>query len=183
MTIGEYIAQELKTDQRLPFDTQQCIFPKKHVLTETGQVETHVYFLQEGIVEAGIHKEGEDRIIEFFYPHQFVSSYTSFLTQRKSDVYLVCLTDCKIERMNHTDLVAAYQHSLVANQLGRHLTERAYLQRVQKEKDFLVKSAEERYLDLLAQRPKVAMEIPVSKIAKYLGIHPESLSRIRKSIS
>lgn len=52
-----------------------------------------------------------------------------------------------------------------------------------REKDFLTKSAEQRYQALIAQRPDLIAQVPVHKIAKYLGIHPESLSRIRKQLA
>jgi len=46
----------------------------------------------------------------------------------------------------------------------------------------LTKSAQERYDELLSKRPDLIRLVPVNKIAKYLGIHPESLSRLRKNL-
>ena len=63
------------------------------------------------------------------------------------------------------------------------MNEQAYLRKVQREKDFLTKTAEERYNDLLKTHPDYIIQIPVNKIARYLGIHPESLSRIRKKLN
>ena len=57
-----------------------------------------------------------------------------------------------------------------------------FLARARREKDFLTLSAEERYLALMHKAPEVIQLIPVNKIARYLGIQPESLSRIRKSV-
>jgi hypothetical protein len=56
------------------------------------------------------------------------------------------------------------------------------LSRARREKDFLTLSAEERYRLLLEKDPNVVLQIPGNKIASYLGIKPESLSRIRRSI-
>ena len=67
--------------------------------------------------------------------------------------------------------------------MGRILTERAYMRKAQREKDLLSKTAEERYADLLSTRGEYVAQIPVNKLAKYLGIHPESLSRIRKKLN
>lgn len=58
-----------------------------------------------------------------------------------------------------------------------------YILKTNREKDFLTKSATERYNELVNIRPELIQYIPVHQIAKYLGIEPESLSRIRKAIS
>lgn len=93
------------------------------------------------------------------------------------------LTDCDVEIIQYKDIQKAYQTSLLANKLGRMVTEQYYIQKTKREKDFLSKSATERYNELLARRPELVQLIPVNMIAKYLGIKPESLSRIRKEIS
>ncbi len=72
---------------------------------------------------------------------------------------------------------------MVANQFGRHVTEHFFIQKLKRENDFLTKSAKEVYLNLISDRPEVIENIPVNKIAKYLGIDPESLSRIRAKTS
>src|SRR4030095_9524152 len=107
---------------------------------------------------------------------------TSFITQKPSDVQIVALTDCQLQAIQYDDLQSAYKTSFLANKLGRLLTEQIYIRKTQREKDFLTKSAEERYKDLISQRSELIQLIPINKIAKYLGIHPESLSRIRKEI-
>ena len=62
------------------------------------------------------------------------------------------------------------------------MTEQLYLRKVKREKDFLNKSVEERYADLLARQPLLIQHLAVDKIARYLGIHPNSLSRIRRKV-
>jgi len=66
--------------------------------------------------------------------------------------------------------------------LGRIETEKLYLKKVQREKALLTKTAEERYLSLLNTHPEIIQQISIRDISKYLGIQPESLSRIRKKI-
>jgi CRP-like cAMP-binding protein len=125
---------------------------------------------------------GEERILDFIFENNFFGAYTSLLTNQPSDVQLITLAKTKVEILDYNDLQNAYKTSLLANQLGRYVTERLYLNNTKREKDFLTKTAEQRYRELLEKRPDIISSIPVNKIAKYLGIHPESLSRIRKSI-
>jgi CRP-like cAMP-binding protein len=183
MFISEFIQERLGLKGPMPFEPLSLRFEKKSFVTKIKDIENHVYFLQKGIVEVGIHKEGDEKIIDFVFAGQFFSSYTSFLLRKPSDVYITCLTECMVEAIPYEVLQEAYKVSLLANQFGRIITETAFMERVKREKDFLSKSAEERYLELIERRPEVIQLIPGGRIAKYLGIHPESLSRIRKAIS
>ena len=157
-------------------------FKKGAIITHYGQIERKLYFINHGIVELSMLHNGEERIIDFFFHDSFVCAYTSFLKQEATDVQVTALTDCQMEVIEYHLLQEAYKTSLVANKLGRIMTEQAYIIKTQREKDFLTKSAQERYAELISKRPDVLKSIPVNKIAKYLGVHPESLSRIRKSI-
>ncbi|KIO77879.1 hypothetical protein TH53_07060 [Pedobacter lusitanus] len=183
MILNEYIAGILNTTETLPFPTVTLEYAKKSVITSIGQMERNIYFLQEGIIEIGMETAAGNKIIDFCFSNDLVSSYTSVLSQEVSDVYLYCLTDCIVEVVPYIQLKEAYKTSLLSNQFGRMATESLYMKRVRKEKDTLTKNAEQRYLELIKYRPEVIKEIPVHRIARYLGIHPESLSRLRKSIS
>lgn len=187
MTIRDYIVSfvdpSFPDDAPLPFPVSEMRLKKNHVLTSIGQTEARAYFIQQGIVEISMNNDGNEKILEFFFPGQFTCAYTSFLTQRPSDVRLTCLTDCVLEMFERRHLMEAYTTSLLANQIGRYATEQIFLMRTKREKEFLTISAEERYLNLMKERPDILSIIPVNKIAKYLGVHPESLSRIRKHIS
>lgn len=60
------------------------------------------------------------------------------------------------------------------------MTEQLYLRKVKREKQFLAASAEERYAALLRTQPGLVRQLPVDKMARYLGLRPSSLSRIRR---
>lgn len=157
-------------------------FKKGAVLTDYGQIERKLYFINEGFAQVTMLHEGDERIVDFFFPDSFVCAYTSLLKQEPSDVRVTVLSECQTEMIHYSNLQEAYKTSLLANQLGRLLTEQIYIIKTKREKDFLTKSAQERYKELLDKREDILQYIPVNKIAKYLGILPESLSRIRKSI-
>jgi len=185
MTIKQFIQNKLNLSidgGNLPFPVHQKSFKKNEILTGLGEIERKVYFIVSGIAEINIFKDGDNRIVDFYFPNNFVCALTSFLLQEPSEAELVALTDLETEYLNYDDAQKAYQTSLLANQLGRKLVEEAYLVKFQREKDFLTKTADVRYLELMKARPDLLKQLPVHKIAEYLGIHPESLSRIRKAI-
>lgn len=187
MTIGEYIATNVDSnfplDGVLPFKTKEQYFKKGSMVTDYGETEKYIYFLKSGVVEMTLLHNEEEKIFEFFFHSSFFCAYTSFLNQKPSDIRIRCLGDCIIDIIEREAMLAAYETSLVANKLGRIVTEQLFLIRSKREKDFMTKSAEMRYTELLKCRPELFKLVPLYKIASYLGIHPESLSRIRKDIS
>ena len=112
-----------------------------------------------------------------------VASLTSFLIQAQSDVKLTALIDCELEMVKHSDLIKAYEYDLSINKFGRKIMEGAYIRKSNREKALLTKTAEEIYAEMCNTQPQYISSIPVNKIAKYLGILPESLSRIRKKLN
>jgi CRP-like cAMP-binding protein len=186
MTIEAFVKQNLPhcwhEKLALPFDVVQKSFAANHVITDYGHVENKILLLSEGLIQISALKGEEDRILEFVFPDEFFCAYTSFLLQQPSDVQVMTLTKSKVSIVKRDDLVRANEVSLLSNQLSLHIAQQLFLSRARREKDFLTLSAEERYLVLLEKDPEVVKLIPGNKIAKYLGIHAESLSRIKKSI-
>lgn len=167
----------------LPFQTVLKNFDKEVVITGYGQTERKIYLLHEGVVQVSTMKEDEERILEFAFPNDFFGAYTSFLLQQPSDVQVTTLATCQATVINREDLLRANQTSLLSNHISLYIAQQLFLSRARREKDFLTLSAEERYKLLLEKEPGIIQNIPGIKIAKYLGIQPESLSRIRKSIT
>lgn len=167
----------------LPFLVKKSYFKKGDIITAYNDIESNIYFINKGIVEMTIKSYMTEKIIDFFFENEMVCGYTSFLTQLPTDVQIVALTDCEMELITRDDLNLAYNSSLEMNKFGRILTEQGYIRKSNREKNLLTKTAEERYAEMFKKNAKYISNIPVNKIAKYLGIHPESLSRIRKKIN
>lgn len=177
------LKQNNSNAESLPYPLKTEHFRKNEIITAYGQIDESVYFLNAGIVEMTIKSYMTEKVIDFFFVNEMFTSLTSFLTQKPSDVQITALTDCEVEVISYNDLQIAYETSFDANKFGRIIVELAYLKKAKREKDFLCKTAEERYAEMFKTHSHYISQIPVNKIAKYLGIHPESLSRIRKKLS
>ena len=186
MTIEAFIRKNVSgyksEDVVLPFEVEQKSISANDVITDYGDVENKMLLLSEGLVQISTLKGEEERILEFVFPGEFFGAYTSFLLQQPSDVQVTTLGKCRVSIIKREDLLRANEVSLISNHLSLHIAQQLFLSRAQREKDFLTRSAEERYKVLLEKDPVVVKLIPGNKIAKYLGIQAESLSRIRKSI-
>ena len=186
ISVEQFVAQNIpgykQSEIKLPFEITDMNCAADFVLTGYGEIEDKLYFLREGIAQVNTLKGEEERILEFVFPGTFFCAYTSYLQQLPSDVEIVAVTKCVVSKISRGDLENAVTSSLLASHVSLHIARQMFLARARREKDFLTLSAEERYLALMRRAPEVIQLIPINKIAKYLGIQPESLSRIRKSV-
>lgn len=188
MHLYEFINNTFNTtfssNDHLPLEIHYKTIDKNQIITDFYDIEKFCYFLVDGIAQIGTETaSSETKIIDFLFPGRFFNVYISFITQQPSMAQIKTITSCKVEYFNYSDLQKVYETSLLVNQIGRTFTEQSFIMKYQREVDFLTKSAQERYLELLSRHPDIIHQIPIKSIALYLGIHPESLSRIRKNIT
>jgi CRP-like cAMP-binding protein len=124
-------------------------------------------------------KEGEAKITAFFFQGDFVSNYRSFLTGKPSDHFIEAMQDAAIYKINLQELKSLYDKHKNIERLGRLIAENLYLSVANRLDSFLFQTPEERYKTLIERNSRLLQEIPQYMIASYLGVKPETLSRIR----
>jgi CRP-like cAMP-binding protein len=157
--------------------------PSNTSLLKAGNVERYVYFLSEGIVKGYQNIDGKLVVQHLVSEQNFFTSLDSFMSETASADYYETITDCKLVKISKIDFeilqeTTKYWSDFVKNVTNEHLSGK--LERV---KDFQVLSAKERYLKFIKQNPKLALNVSVENIASFLGMEPQSLSRIRKQIT
>ncbi|MDL5050128.1 Crp/Fnr family transcriptional regulator [Oscillatoria amoena NRMC-F 0135] len=158
-------------------------YKKGEMLTKEGDVENYVYFILKGGVRNYCTHDGEELDLDFFFEGDFTNSFMSFLLREKSIVNVKALVDTQVLRF-HVDFVRKlYEDSLNFNKIGRIVAESLYIRRTRRELSFITHSAKERYEFLLANHPEFVQRIPLKYLASFLGINPETLSRIRKAMA
>lgn len=157
-------------------------YHKKGLLTSMGEVENYIYFIKSGAVRSYFIKDKREICVDFGFENDFVSAYTSFLTRLPSDVHVQALSHVQAMRVHYQFVYQMSEISKLHERFGRVIAERLYMNKPRREMQLLSHSAEENYRDLIENHPEVVKYIPVKDIASYLGIHPESLSRIRKNM-
>ncbi|WP_242203181.1 Crp/Fnr family transcriptional regulator [Aestuariivivens insulae] len=162
----------------------QKVTLKKHdILLKVGETENHLSFISKGIVRFYIPKVENDLTFGFLFENEFVTAYDSFITRMPSAYQIEALTETTLWKISHADLQQVYKKTTSGNIIGRKMAEKMFLIKSERELSLLSKTAEERYLDLFANRPKLLQHIPLKYIASYIGVTPQALSRIRKRIS
>ena len=165
----------------------QCFKPhqvrKGTILLNEGQHCKQVYFLGTGCMKYFYLVDGIERIGQFFFEGTWVSDLYSFLSQTPSKMNLSTIEDSHLLSITHPQLQQCYEDIPKLERFGRLLIEYTFISSQQRSASFLTQTPTEKYLQLVRTRPKVIQRIPQYMIAAYLGIKPESLSRIRKKIA
>jgi len=155
-------------------------FKKGTLLLKEGQIPTKCYMMVEGCVREYILKDGEEKTTAFFMEGDTFTPQSK--DSKPSKHFWECLEDCTLTISNKSfeeEVRAALPRlDAVFQEMAIH--------QINKAKDewnqFVSSSPEERYLNLLETKPYLLNRVPQHHIASYLGMKPQSLSRIRKRI-
>ncbi|WP_343671517.1 Crp/Fnr family transcriptional regulator [Chitinophaga sp.] len=157
-------------------------YKKGDFLIREGEVENQVYFLNTGATRHYFIRDGKEFTVDFQFAGDFVTAYYSLITREPSTVFVEVLEETTAVIINYQELQSLYAHSHHGERIGRLMAEYQYVKRLRREMDLLSRTAEERYAHLLQRAPMLVSNISVKHLSSYLGIQPESLSRIRKQL-
>ncbi len=155
----------------------------KQTLLKEGQVCKEIGFINNGSFRVYYLQDEKEINTHFCFENDFVMDYDSFLQEKPSKYFIQALEDAEIVVFNLRTLQNAYNSSQNWERFGRIMAEYSYKTTTNRVESFMFMDAEQRYLDVLKNQPKILDKIPLFHIASYLGIERESLSRIRKKIA
>lgn len=181
-----YITQFMPiTEQQAEEVTQLIkfkIFKKGTVLLREGQVTKLCYFVLKGCVRQYFLVDGEEKTTNFFTEGQPVTPYEGTFRKVPSKFYLSCVEDCILTVGTPEDERAFFEKFPNLEPVKNMAIEEELGKSMDTFSSYLLNSPEERYLNLLKTRPELLDRVPQYQLASYLGVTPESLSRIRKRI-
>lgn len=160
---------------------------KNDFVLQEGQVCKFIGLIQEGSMRTYYINENEEEVNFLFHFDQRIedtvfTDYESFLLNIPSKLNIQALEDCIVSTMSQENWITLSNTNLYWQQFSKKMTEKAYLSAKKRVEDLLYYSPENRYLKLLKENPIIFQKISQRHIASYLGITPQSLSRIRKRI-
>ncbi|MFN8438834.1 MAG: Crp/Fnr family transcriptional regulator [Cytophagales bacterium] len=158
-------------------------FKKKELILQQGQVCNYTYFINKGCLRYYYLVEGKENTAQFFFENGWYTDFESFLSGKPSHQNIETLEKTELLMLSSKHIQQLYMDVPKFERFGRQMAEHAFLGIRGRTEMLENLSAEERYLKLLKERPKVVERIPQHYIASYLGVQPESLSRIRNRIS
>lgn len=158
-------------------------FEKGDFFASPSSVCQHIGFLESGIFRV-YHLSTKKEVTNYFNTanrNPFVSSFKSFLTNEPDNIYVEAITDASVHMISRDKLEELYKTYPSMERIGRLLAEKNYLLSLERIESLQYHTATQRYETFLKQYPMLINQVPHHFIASYLGVTPESLSRIRKS--
>lgn len=156
-------------------------FKKGTILLKAGCFSNECYFILKGCIRSYYMKDGEEKTTEFYTEEQVVSP-SGYGKKIPSELYLECIEDT-IASVGTPELEEdTFKKYPQLETLSRVMADVIISNYQDTFAEFKMANPEQRYLNLLKNRPDLIQRVPQHQIASYLGIKPESLSRIRKRI-
>lgn len=156
---------------------------KNEYLLKAGQKPQKLYFIVSGYVRCFyIDQEGNEITTDILSSNELVTSFESFLKDTPSTYSIQCISDCELLFISKQDYQALYQKVEGWPVFCQAVYESHIMKMTSRINALQTLSASDRYEKLLNKQPEIALHTPVKHLASYLGIKPQSLSRIRKGI-
>ena len=156
---------------------------KGTLILKEGDISTNTYYVLAGCVRKYYLVDGVEKTTEFYTENQSIISNLNLIQQSPSKYFLECIEDSKLTVTTAEQQKDIYKRFPRFEALCRITTEQEFAEYQERAAKYMISSPEERYLNLLDTRPDLFNRVPQYQLASYLGIKPESLSRIRKRIS
>ncbi len=188
----QYLYQKIKetisiSDEEFEF-AKTFFIPKKlrrrHFILQEGEISKYSIFIEKGILRTyTVDDRGNEHTLQIASEGWWAADLYSFFTNEPSNFYIEALENCELllitkeswdELMDKVPAFERYFRILIQNNLVS--TQRRLM-------STLSQTAEEKYLNLLASHPDLLQRVPQTIISSYLGMTPETLSRIRGQLA
>jgi CRP-like cAMP-binding protein len=171
------------------YDRQLCIeyfepvvFPKSTIIEQADRIPRHQYFIISGHMRNFyLNSNGEEVTIDINNGPRFFTSYTHFMNRTVSNENIECITECELLKVHRDDVDTLYQKGLSIKDYTMKILQKFLDEEKKRRKEISTLPAEKRYVNFIKNYPNIVQNVPLKYIASYLGIRPESLSRIRRN--
>ena len=159
--------------------------PARTILLREGDVSKKSFFIEKGCLRAGFNHNGRDVTFQFFFENEVISSAESFRKNIPSLLTIETVEPCVLQVLTRNDyelIMADLRNDpgLLCNMLDIAFERQLHYMR--EFLSFIRDTPQERYLNLLKEKPQVVRRVPQHYIATYLGITTVHLSRIKNKI-
>ena len=158
-------------------------YKKGDFILKEGQISINTYFVLQGCIREYILIDGEEKTTNFFTEEQWAISLNGFTPQNPAKHNWVCAEDTTVVVGDEQQAQDLFKRFPRFETISRAIMEAAFAEQKESLASYYTDSPEQRYLKLIRSRPGLVQRVPQYHLASYIGVKPESLSRIRKRIA
>ena len=162
---------------------EPVLFPKNRIIEEEGKIPQYLYFVVSGFMRLFHYNEHGDEVTTHINcPPGFITDYADFINQTKATDNVECITECQLLRITKSNLDLLTRTSEAFKDFSIWVFQQSIAYNENRSKELATLTAEQRYKKLIENYPVILHNVPVQYIASFLGMKPESLSRIRRQM-
>ena len=162
---------------------EPVLLPKNRIVEQAGHIPQYLYFVVKGFMRIFHYNENGDEVTTHINcPPGFLTSYFHFINQTKADENVECITECELLRITKSNLDRLTSQSIAFKDFSIQVFQQSITYNETRSRELATLTAEQRYKKLIEHYPGIIHHVPVQYIASFLGMKPESLSRIRKKM-
>ena len=182
--IEEFLPMPESNRQQCREHFQPVRLPKGMYLQEAGEVpRTHNFVVSGFLRNFTLDEKGQEITTDLNSGPRFFTSYPYFMDQAVSPDNIVALTDCELLCVDRAGVEKLMEvGGNVIREFSALVMQQAWEDEKQRLQDMANLTAEQRYVKFVETQPNLMKHVPLQYIASYLGIQPESLSRIRRKV-
>lgn len=159
-------------------------FKRNDIIEVENKIPQNLYFINEGYLRLFYYDDNGDEITtQLSSPESFITSFLSYINQKKATDNLECITNCDLLRISRPKMLELIAASETFKNFSLIIFQEAITTTQSRANDLATLTAEIKYKKLLNEQPQLIQNIPLQYIASYLGIKPQSLSRIRNLLN
>jgi len=178
--LSRYVALSAEEAQTVHSLFSGKTFRRRQYILQQGDVARYETFIVRGLTRTyEVDDKGQEHVVQFGLEDWWVGDLYSFLTGTPSNYNIDCLEDTEVMQITRPNLDLLYERVPRLEKHFRIMMQNAFIASTKRITSSLSKSAKERYDEFITTYPQIEQRVPNHQIASYLGITPQSLSRIR----
>jgi CRP/FNR family transcriptional regulator, anaerobic regulatory protein len=159
-------------------------FDKKDIIVSAGRVQEEIGYVAQGLARSFIiDRDGNEITVGFHAENGFATDYVAFISQQPSRSTYICLEATTIITLSYDNVRVVYDTLPSIHTFGRLMAEFNLKLQQKRLDNFLLLTAEERYLDFTKRHPHLFNRVSLSHLSSFLGIERQTLTRIRQKLA
>ncbi|AIM37522.1 Crp/Fnr family transcriptional regulator [Sphingobacterium sp. SG20118] len=157
---------------------------KKQYILEEGAICTHISFVKKGLIKSyRLDEKGNEHISLFGWEGWWLSDFNSFINQQPARLYIDAVEDTELFLLSREGYEQLMLEVPVMDRYFRILYQNSLITKDERLISSNSFTAEEKFQRLMQSNPEIMQRVPQHLVASYLGLAPETLSRIRKRMA